>query len=65
MNATTTESRCVVCLVGNGDLDHDHLKHQVAGYHEVDGTPTSEPCPGTGDCPDCRDVLAQQGEVPA
>lgn len=50
---------CVVCIVGNGDLDHDHLEHQVVDYHEVDGTPTSEPCPGVGDCPDCQSVLAQ------
>lgn len=53
------DDSCVVCLVGNGELDHDHANHQVADYHEADGTPTSEPCPGIDECPDCIDVLRQ------
>lgn len=50
---------CVVHMVGNGDIDHDCLDHQVADYHEVDDTPTSEPCPGIDACPDCQSVLEQ------
>jgi hypothetical protein len=52
---------CVVCLVENGDLDHDHLDHLVVDYHDVDGVPTSEECPGADDCPDCQSVLEQIG----
>jgi hypothetical protein len=53
---------CVVCLVGNGDLPHDHADHQVVDYHEVDGVPTSEPCPGADECLDCQFVLEQPEE---
>lgn len=54
---------CVVCLVGNGDLDHDHADHQVVDYHEIDGVPTSEPCPGIEECLDCRFVAEQMEAV--
>jgi len=50
---------CVVHMVGNGELDHDCSDHQVVDYHEIDGTPTSEPCPGIEDCADCQGVREQ------
>lgn len=53
---------CVVCLVGNGDLDHDCADHQVVDYHEADEVPTSEPCAGVDECPDCKDVVRQVEE---
>jgi hypothetical protein len=48
---------CVVCLVGNHDVEHDPKDHQAVDFHAVDDVPTSEPCPGARECPDCRDVL--------
>lgn len=49
---------CVVCLVDN-PVEHDHADHIVVDYHEIDGTPTSEPCPGIEDCADCQGVREQ------
>lgn len=56
------DENCVVCLVDN-PVEHDHADHRVAGYHEVDGCPTSEPCPGQDECLDCQGVLAQLAGV--
>ncbi len=53
---------CVVHLVDNGDTEHNCADHQVVGYHVVDETPTSEPCPGIEACPDCQSVLEQLRE---
>lgn len=50
---------CVVCLVGNSDIEHDPDDHQAVDFHEADGVPTSEPCPGVAECEDCQDVLGQ------
>lgn len=57
------DSNCVVCLVGNGDLTHDCNDHQIVGFHEVDETPTSEPCLGVDNCPDCQTILAIREEA--
>jgi hypothetical protein len=54
---------CVVCLVGNHDVDHDPADHQAVGFHAADGVPTSEPCPGVEECPDCQDVMDQQADL--
>lgn len=52
---------CVVCLVGNEDIPHHPANHQLVDYHEADGVPTSEPCPGIDACLDCQGVLEQVG----
>jgi hypothetical protein len=54
-------TNCVVHIVGNGDVEHVCTEHYVADYHDVDGVPTSEECPGADDCPDCQSVLEQIG----
>jgi hypothetical protein len=54
---------CVVCLVGNHEVEHDPADHQAVAVHAVDGVPTSEPCYGPPVCGDCVDVLAQMEGV--
>lgn len=46
------------------EYDADCPCHACYPYrHEVDGTPTSEPCEGLTECPDCLDVLGQSAQT--